>query len=178
MMKTLTTQRLILRDWEEADFVAFYTLRSDPSVSIPDGQRPMRTKEECRPTFAYIREAKNNYAIVLKANGEVMGSIGLNEDAEGREDTRNLGFCLLPAYWSQGYITEALQAVISAAAEVTSNLSLLHHQDHAIIQHLAHKLGFTYIRTFSNIQRECDPHPHDELYYTLKLTDGTKRSPL
>ena len=86
-MKTLSTERLILRDWCEDDIGC--------SVHNED-------------TIRYLINAKNNYAVVLKANNEIIGTIGLNEDADGKEYVRNVGVRIVPQYQNRGYITEAL----------------------------------------------------------------------
>ena len=76
-MKTLSTERLILRDWCEDDIGC--------SVHNED-------------TIRYLINAKNNYAVVLKENNEIIGTIGLNEDADGKEYVRNVGVRIVPQY--------------------------------------------------------------------------------
>lgn len=94
-MRTLETKRLILRDWSKADLEDAFLFWSDPEVTIPEGATPRKTIEECRLIIEYLISAKNNYAVVLKSTGKVIGSIGLNKDAKGSENVRNIGFCLL-----------------------------------------------------------------------------------
>lgn len=116
------------------------------------------------PVFRYLLQAKNNYALVLKDIGAVIGSVGLNEDADGNEDARNVGFFLDEAYWNQGLMTEGLRAIISNAIQLTPMLSLGHAKGNTRSEHIAKKLGFTHMKTFTNIKRECDEFPHDNLY--------------
>ena len=59
-MKTLETKRLILRDWTDEDLGC--GIHTDEIIK-------------------YLIKAKNNYAVVLKETGAVIGTIGLNEDA-------------------------------------------------------------------------------------------------
>ena len=39
---------------------------------------------------------KNNFAVVLKENSEIIGTIGLNEDADGNENILNVGVRIVP----------------------------------------------------------------------------------
>lgn len=73
-MKTLETDRLILRDW----------CIEDIGCEVYD-----------EGTIQYLIQAKNNYALVLKENSEVIGTVGLNEDAENNPRRRNVGIRLL-----------------------------------------------------------------------------------
>jgi hypothetical protein len=66
-------------------------------------------------------------------------------------------------------MTEALRVIIANANEITSALSMGHTKGNTRTEHIAKKFGFTYIKTFTNIKRESDEFPKDNLYYILKL---------
>lgn len=89
-MNTLETKRLLLRDWQERDLGC--------GVHNDD-------------TIRYLIEVKNNYAMVLKETGEIIGTIGLNEDADNNPNRRNVGVRVIEAYRNQGYMQEALAEV-------------------------------------------------------------------
>ena len=89
-MNTLETKRLLLRDWNEDDLGC--------GVHNDD-------------TIRYLIEVKNNYAMVLKETGEIIGTIGLNEDADNNPNRRNVGVRVIEAYRNQGYMQEALAEV-------------------------------------------------------------------
>lgn len=167
-MRTLETERLILRDWKETDLDDMFVFLSNPNVTIPEGSSPCETIEKCKAVLDYLISAKNNYAIELKATGSVIGSIGLNEDAKGNKQARNLGYSLAEAYWNQGIITEALTVVIANAKEITNILSILHHNNPKTERLLA-KFGFRQVDVIKNVKREVDTEYHDEPYYILKL---------
>ncbi len=143
-MKTLLTERLILRDWCEKDL--------DCKVHDED-------------TIKYLIKAKNNYAVVLKETNTIIGTIGLNEDADGKPNTRNIGIRIIESYQGKGLMSEALKAVISVAFDIVDELSWLCRADDARSQHIASKFGFTYIKTFLKDQHNL---PCDFYYYTLK----------
>ena len=139
-MITLSTERLILRDWCEDDIGC--------SVHNEDAIR-------------YLIKVKNNYAVVLKENNEIIGTIGLNEDADGNENIRNVGVRIISQHQNKGYMTEALKAVINSATDV---LSWFCKVDDLRSQHIAEKLGFAYVKTFAKAQYNL---PSDFYYYIL-----------
>ncbi len=142
-MKTLSTERLILRNWCEDDIGC--------SVHNED-------------TIRYLMNVKNNYAIVLKENNEIIGTIGLNEDADGKENIRNVGVRIIPGHQNRGYITEALKAVVSSVRNITDTLSWFCRADDLRSQHIAKKFGFVYVKTFAKDQYNL---PCDFYYYIL-----------
>lgn len=168
-MRTLETERLILRDWNHTDLEDAFILWSNPNVTIPEGSTPRETKEECLPILNYLIGKKNNYALVFKETGKVIGSVGLNEDADGNESARNLGFSLAENYWNKGLMSEALKKIIENASEITTLLSATHDVKNTKSEHIIKNLGFKYVKTFHGIKRKVDTVPHDELYYILEL---------
>ena len=167
-MRTLETERLILRDWRETDLEDMFVFLSNPNVTIPEGASPCRTLEECKRVLDYLIEKKNNYAIEWKETGTVIGSVGLNEDAKKNPHVRNLGFCLAEMYWGQGIMLEALVSVIAYAKEITTALSATHNRN-SKSEHLLIKLGFQQVDVIRNVKRKVDPDFHDEPYYLLEL---------
>ncbi len=151
-MQTLETDRLFLRDWEEADIPNAHALWGNNAGE----------------TVAYLMTVKNNYAVVLKEENRVIGTIGLNEDADGNPHARNVGIHLLEAYWNQGLMSEALAAVIAAAHEITPYLSYIHLKEDNRSRHIAQKFGFVYIKDFVGVQRTPQDPPQDFQYYVLK----------
>lgn len=150
-MKTLETTRLILRDWNESDIGS--GVYSEKSIR-------------------YLMSVKNNYAIILKENNKVIGTIGINEDAEGNENARNVGVRIIPEYRNRGLISEALRAVIDNAHMITDTLSWLCKSTDTRSRHLAEKFGFTYVKTFYNVKRKSDEEPHDFDYFILNTKRG------
>ena len=145
-MITLQTERLILRDWCEDDI----------GCSVHD-----------EDTIRYLISAKNNYAVVLKESNEIIGTIGLNEDADGKECVRNVGVRIVPQYQNRGYITEALKAVLDSTADT---LSWFCKANDLRSQHIAKKLGFSYVKTFAKAQYNL---PSDFYYYILEKNSNS-----
>ena len=147
-LKTLYTNRMILRDWCEADIGC--------EVYNEDSIR-------------YLIGVKNNYAVVLKENNQIIGTIGLNEDADGNPNVRNVGVRILPQYQNHGLMTEALSEVIDTASDITDTLSWFCKVDDERSQHMANKFGFVYVKTFLADQHNL---PCDFYYYILKLNSN------
>lgn len=147
-MKTLETDRLILRDWTIEDIGC--------GVYDENGIR-------------YLTSARNNYAIVLKENGMVIGSIGLNEDADNNPDARNVGITLLEQYRNRGIMSEALKCVIQNVSDITKKLSYACSVEDKRSQHIAEKFGFRYVKTLGNVQGNVSKEPIDIFYYILEV---------
>jgi len=115
-MKTLETDRLILREYNEDDAPAFFALNSDPEVMryVPD--EPMVTIEQARevlrshPITDYKERGFGRFACVLKATGEHIGFSGLKYLKEIKDV--DLGFRFVPSQWGKGLATEAALASI------------------------------------------------------------------
>jgi len=160
---------MILRDWEASDLDDFAEMWTNPNVTIPEGDLPMRSKDECLPVLRYLINAKNNYALELKETGKVIGSAGLNEDGDGNPNARNLGYALNEAYWNKGYMTEALSEIIANVPDSTL-LTVCFPADHdnEKSRHIAEKLGFKYAKTISG-RNKMSGGPVDYHYYILSL---------
>ncbi len=148
-MKTLETNRLILRDWNIED-IGCEVFNED--------------------TIRYLMSVQNNYAVVLKENGLVIGTIGLNEDADDDLTARNVGIRLLEPYQNKGLMSEALACVIQNASDISKELSYLCLADDKRSQHIAEKFGFKYMKTFYHVQKNPADEPKDFFYYRLKLS--------
>lgn len=148
-MRTLETSRLILRDWTASDI----------GCEVFDIS-----------TIQYLLSAKNNYAVVLKETGTIIGTIGLNEDADDDPNTRNVGVRLLEPYRNKGLMSEALECVIQNAGEITDALSWLCLTDDKRSQHIAEKFGFQYVKTFYHVRKGVAEPPKDFYYYKRRIT--------
>lgn len=171
-MKTLETERMILRDWEMSDLDDLFEIWSNPNVTIPHGDLPRQSKDKVLPILNYFLYAKNNYALVLKETNKVIGLVGLNEDADNNPNGRNLGYMLNETYWNKGHMQEALMKIIENASEVTSFLSAAFSIDknNTKSQHIIKKLGFKYVKTIKGgINKITGEQMTDYNYYILEL---------
>ena len=113
----LTTERLILREFVEADWPAVLAYQSDPRYlryypwwerSAEDVQRfvgDFLDWQEESPRFRY------QLAITLPADGRLIGNCGIRMDGPHGVEA-DIGYELDPAYWGSGYATEAAGAML------------------------------------------------------------------
>jgi [ribosomal protein S5]-alanine N-acetyltransferase len=113
----LETDRLLLREFDEADALAYYSLGSDPLITRYTGAPPLTSLEQAlevlrsNPLADYQRRGFGRWACVLRQSGAVIGFAGLKWLDELQEV--DLGYRLLPAYWGRGLATEASQAALN-----------------------------------------------------------------
>ena len=112
----LETQRLILRPWTWDDLEDFYEYSSIEGLGQMAGWTPHKSIEESRVILDLFIRHKKTFAIELKENGKVIGSVGIEEpdpDPEPEMLGRELGYVLHKDYWGRGLMPEAVKAVIS-----------------------------------------------------------------
>ena len=116
--KTITTSRLILRQFRYEDAVGMYkNWASDPEVvkflTWPAHKDVELTKILLSDWIErYTDSAYYNWVIYHKEDGEIIGNISvvhLDEKIEAAE----IGYCMGKAWWGQAIMPEALKAVIA-----------------------------------------------------------------
>lgn len=117
--KVIFTERLILRPFMQADLNDFYEYASVEGVGEMAGWKHHESKEKSQEILNTFIEQDKVFAIVEKANGKVIGSLGVEEyGLEGALTEfsnyfgREIGFVLSKQHWGKGYMPEAVNAVI------------------------------------------------------------------
>lgn len=115
----LTTNRLILRPFNEDDLEDLFEYASVEGVGERAGWKHHENIAESTQILGMFIKEKKTFAVVLKENNKVIGSIGIEK--YGREESlseffdykgREIGFVLSKDYWGQGLMPEALKGVI------------------------------------------------------------------
>jgi [ribosomal protein S5]-alanine N-acetyltransferase len=112
----LRSKRLELLEFGLGDDRFVLRLLNDASFLRFIGDKGVRTLEDARayitqgPMESYRRHGYGLYLARLRADGASIGMCGLVK-REGLEDP-DIGFAFLPEFHSQGYATEAAQAVL------------------------------------------------------------------
>ncbi|MDP2859906.1 MAG: GNAT family N-acetyltransferase, partial [Bacillota bacterium] len=112
----LETNRLALRRLSVDDAEFILELLNDPSFVRYIGDRGVRTKDDARrsiqtgPMESYERFGFGLYLVELKETGEPIGICGLLKRESLQEV--DVGFALLPRFWSKGYAVESVSAVL------------------------------------------------------------------
>lgn len=108
----LTTERLLLRDFQPDDWVAVQAYQSDPLYRRyhPWTQRIEADVREFVGWFLAQQQehprTRFQFAIVLKADGQLIGNCGVRVTRTARREA-SLGYELDSRHWRQGYATEA-----------------------------------------------------------------------
>ena len=115
--QTIKTERLTLRRFELTDAEAmFNNWANDDEVTRYMRWQSYTNVDDAKTTLQiwvdnYINDNSYHWGICLD-NGELIGSIGAYIDSE--HDCRaGLGYCIGRNWWSEGYMSEAVKAVIN-----------------------------------------------------------------
>ena len=124
-MSELTTGRLKLRQWRDADLAPFATLNADPEVMryFPSTLAQEQSDEFAGYVYETIeRQGWGLWAVEVTDGPPFIGFVGLNRVSFEEHFTPavEVGWRLDRPFWGNGYATEA------AAAAVTFGLEQLH----------------------------------------------------
>ena len=115
-MDTLTTNRLILREWTENDSENLYEYAKSDLVGPNAGWPPHNNEEESKGIIKMFIKDNDTYAVVLESENKVIGSIGLHnrkpDDSLSNLNQKEIGYVLNPKYWGNGFIPEAVNCLI------------------------------------------------------------------
>jgi RimJ/RimL family protein N-acetyltransferase len=148
----LETVRLALTRLADRDAEFIRGLLNEPSFLRYIGDRGVRTTDDARryirdgPVASYARYGYGLLRVGLKADDIPIGICGvLKRDTLPEPD---LGFSLLPAYWSKGYAHEAADAVMRQARGVlgVGRILAITSVDNESSIRLLGKLGFRFER--------------------------------
>ena len=103
--KTLETERLILRRWNESDAEDLFRYASDPDVGPIAGWPAHKSIDESRNVIKNVLNGKEAYAVCLKEDGKAIGAIELkldgHTDMTDRDDECEMGYWLGKPFWGQ-----------------------------------------------------------------------------
>lgn len=177
-MPSLETKRLLLRNFVPADWEAINAILSDHEVT-----RHMHfsnwTAEQRREWFDWCLSNNQesspdvyNWAITLREHDSLIGWFGIGSSTHAAvEAERDFGYLLGHQFWGQGYMTEALQAIIAFEFETlgTPRLSATCDVNNPASARVMQKAGMRHERTAHDTDSEGNwAHRH---HYALdKLT--------
>lgn len=144
----IRTDRLEIRKFEFSDLDDFYEYAKVDDVGQRCGWMPHKNKEESLEILTKFIENKDNLAIVK--DGKVIGSIGLKDEQEQalkEKEVYNLGYCLSKDYWNNGYMTEAVDALLDYYFNVLNYecMSVCHFDENLQSKRVIEKSGFKYV---------------------------------
>ncbi len=175
MTGLLETSRLRLRGWHLSDLADFYEYIRQPDVGPSAGWLPVTNLKDCKAllTTRFIGEPAY-WALELKANRKVLGSIGLTKDVKrSYPKAFSMGYSMNHDYWGQGLMTEAARRIVRHAFEDlgVELLSCYHYGENLRSRRVIEKCGFV----FEGVLRQCSWTPdgllHDDYCYSLTRED-------
>lgn len=143
----LETSRLLLRELGEDDAAFILGLLNEPSFLRFIGDKGVRTVDDAvawirnGPRASYDRHGFGLYLVSLRETGMPIGICGLV--SRDWLDDPDIGFSLLPAYWSRGYAEEASLAVLErSTVQGIRRILAITNPDNRDSIRLLEKLGF------------------------------------
>jgi RimJ/RimL family protein N-acetyltransferase len=115
MIPVLETERLILREWRDADFEGYGAYRQDAECSKYIG---VVNANEAWRAMAYMAghwqlRGYGNWSVVEKTSGKPCGHCGPYNPMGWPEP--EIGWGLYPGFWGKGYATEMATAALKFA---------------------------------------------------------------
>lgn len=150
----IETERLILRGWKEHDLDDFFEYASVEGVGEMAGWKHHETIETSKLILNEFILGKDIFAIVLKENQKVIGSLGLHYSWANEDDNysmfniKEIGYVLSKDYWGKELMPEAVNAVIEFCFN-DLNIDALtcgHFQINNQSKRVIEKCGFTFIK--------------------------------
>ncbi len=180
MTTELTTTRLRLRQWRDADRPAWAALNADPEVR-EFFDHPLTRAESDAVLDRFQSDLATRgwgwWALELAATGELIGMAGLDPTEDDIPVSGvEMGWRLARAHWGRGYATEAARAVLDfafdtlALPEVLAIAAIGNTRSHAVMT----RLGMTRLRTFTNPTEP--PELAESVIYPSKPLDRTART--
>lgn len=119
----LETERLILRDYEEKEEDLYYRLKSDDKTMYYLQDIKLHSAGDAREDFQNMLQDKDSdnrkfyfLHMMLKESRQQVGSIGYTAtDQTPLGKLVHLGYFTYPAFWGNGYTTEALKKLLEFA---------------------------------------------------------------
>ena len=156
----IETDRLILRPWQESDLGDFYEYARVDGVGQMAGWMPHESIETSKMILDSFICHKKTFALELKENGKVIGSLGLEErdddlDIPEALSGREIGYVLSKDYWGRGLMPEAVKAVIGYCFRelywdwLTCGHFVWNNQSRRVVE----KCGFRYVKDIVHTTR-------------------------
>jgi ribosomal-protein-alanine N-acetyltransferase len=129
LKKLFETEKLVIREWTEADAQDLFEMCSDPRVtefiafptyqSIKDAEDRIevvlgryKMNLQTAGDFVALGSNKIDFAIVLCEAKKAVGQIGYSKKSDDAGGVVELGYILNPKFWGKGIMTEAVRGMI------------------------------------------------------------------
>ncbi len=159
-MQVLETERLLLRHYSLEDLDAMVALYAEPKFVRffdPPGSREQIRADMCAFIEDYKTLGYGFYTTLLKPDRRFIGRCGLLTQLIGGVKEIEVAYGIAPAYWGQGYATEAARALKTYAFEqlgFSRVISIVATQNVAS-QRVAAKNGMVIEKRFVSHGQDC-----------------------
>ncbi len=110
----LHTNRLLLREIKLEDTAGLFALFSDPQITEFMDIDPLKSESEAADIIEFhFNDSGCRWGLFDHETGTLIGTCGYHRWRKGDINTAEIGYDLAPAYWGQGIMQEALQAIIN-----------------------------------------------------------------
>jgi len=162
----IETERLVLREMTSGDVDDLLVVFGDPKVMASFGEPPFTCKQMTMWVERNLEHQRRHgyglFAVILKAEGRLVGDCGLEQMQLDGEDVLELGYDFASAYWNRGLATEAACAVRDYAFGTLAahRLASLIRTHNVASRRVSEKVGMTLCRTLVR-------HGNDYFLYTI-----------
>lgn len=150
-MKTIEGERIILREWKDTDLHDLYEYAILENVGPNAGWKPHKNIYESKIVLKKFIDSREVYAIELKKERKVIGSIGFHTrllDEKYKDfKQKEIAIVLNPQYWGKEYAKEAINLLINYGF-VQLQLDFIwicHHEENEKSKKMIKKCNFQYI---------------------------------
>ncbi|HAT54930.1 MAG TPA: hypothetical protein DCW31_06800 [Lactobacillus sp.] len=176
MATTLNTTRLILRSIQEADLVAFTQIVANPRVAIPAGFHPVHNEFEARFLMRQTIDQHWIWGVTLPDDDQIIGTVGLygrtGQDGALIHGERDLGYMLNESFWGNGYMTEAVMAILAYCFEQGERAVWgSYFSDNERSAHIFKRAGFQYDHEIDHSATDFFAPGKTERFYVLTPND-------
>lgn len=172
-MNIIETDRLILRRWHVDDYLDMYEFNSDENVNLCAGCNVIKDIDTIKNNLSNLISSNQSYAIVLKSENKVIGTIGLDEICidERFKHLKQfyIGYRLNSNYWGNGYATEVAKHFINYLFD-SLNADLIwasHYDFNTKSKRVIEKCGLNYSFSKNVKIKVLDNKNSTELFYNI-----------
>jgi [ribosomal protein S5]-alanine N-acetyltransferase len=167
-MKRLETNRLVLRGLELRDLDDFHHYAKKPNIGPRAGWKPHESIEESLMILSRMIKDNEVWAITLKEQNRIIGTIGLHQRDQADDTVKEIGYVLDDIYWNQGIVTEAVKRIIAYAfAELgLKRVTCGHHPLNKASRRVIEKSGFVY--THDEVRKRIDGKEETIVMYEIR----------
>lgn len=168
-MCTINTERLILRRWTIDDTDDYYEFAKSPKLRDAD-MKPIESVDKAKEVVKHLSKSNEIWAIVLKEDSKVIGSIGLHKDPKRKAcGCKGVEYAINHDYWGNGYCTEAVRAIMNYAFMELGILliSACHYPHNIASKRVMEKCGMTFAGIIRRGSQIYDGTVYDSWSYSI-----------